>query len=234
MGGSDSLRVYLMTSPFPAELTVGSYIEEKTAAYAALPLFQAFREDKIPLERFPDFFKEQFMTARCFQDLIWATTEITDGPYRAFAVAHRHRDSGHYRWMEKDLAAFGITPMTSEDWYRLEWLPTRIQMARILARCHRAGDEEKMVILASLESAGAVTLGTLNAYVKRHCLEDTSLYLGEAHVGIEEEQVDEIYHVAPDLMGSSDADYFELVDLVFDALTIIFSEGGQRYYREFL
>lgn len=223
-----------MTSLPSQRAGLGDYIRNKTSDYAALPLFEAFRRDRVPLERFPEFFKEQFMAARWFQDLIWAATDIEAGPYRDFAASHRRRDSGHYHWMEKDLAAFGLAPMSSEDWYRFEWLPTRIQMSRILAKCHEARDDEKMVILASLESAGAVTLGTLNGYVRRHALEGKSLYLGDAHVGIEEEQVDEIGRVAPELMASADPRHFEIVDLVFDALTTMFSAGGLRYYRDYL
>ena len=59
--------------------TVIDQIEERTREYATLPLFRAIAEDKIPTHRFSDFFREQYMTARWFQDLIWATTEISDG-----------------------------------------------------------------------------------------------------------------------------------------------------------
>ena len=151
-------------------MTTKDYIAQKACEYGQLDLFQAFASDRIPIERFPDFFKEQYMTARWFQDLIWATTEIFEGPYAEFARKHRKIDSGHHRMLKYDLKAFGLEPMTDDDWFRLEWLPTRIQMARILALCHKAAPETLLVILASLESAGDATLGTLFSYVERHGL----------------------------------------------------------------
>ena len=214
--------------------TVGERISERTQEYAALPLFEAFREDRIPLDRFPDFFREQYMTARWFQDVIWATTEIAEGPFAGFAEKHRRRDSGHHKWMKHVLQAFGQAPMTDEDWFREEWLPTRIQMARILARCDEASPERRMVVLACMESAGGVTLGTLHDYVVRHGLARKSHYLGSAHLGIEEDQVREIQEVARDLMNGRNGDHLETVDLVFDALTKMFREGGDRYYARFI
>ncbi|HSI90117.1 MAG TPA: hypothetical protein VK927_03325, partial [Adhaeribacter sp.] len=91
-------------------MTVKTSIAENSRAYGQLALFQAFAEDRIPVERFPDFFKEQYMTARWFQDLIWATTEIHEGPYADFAAKHRKIDSGHHRMLKYDLKAFGLDP----------------------------------------------------------------------------------------------------------------------------
>jgi hypothetical protein len=214
--------------------TVKNYIREKADEYAALPLFQAFAEDRIPLEHFPDFFKEQYMTARWFQDLIWATTEIFEGPYAAFAEKHRKVDSGHHRMMKYDLKTFGLPEMTDEDWFRLEWLPTRIQMARILSQCYKTSPEKLLVILASLESAGDITLGTLFGYVERHGLTGKTRYLGEHHIKIEQTQVHDIYETAPALMDGPLDEYRETIDIVFDALTTMFSEGGERYYSQFI
>ena len=210
------------------------YIADHAARYGNLELFRAFAEDRIPVARFPDFFKEQYMTARWFQDLIWATTEIHDGPYAAFAKHHRKVDSGHHRMMKYDLKTFGLEPMTDDDWFRLEWLSTRMHMARILSLCYRATPETLLVILASLESAGDVTLGTLFGYVARHGLMDKTKYLGETHIQIEQKQVAGIHEVAPEVMNTDASVYQTIIDTVFDALTVMFSEGGKRYYKEFL
>ncbi|HZS35938.1 MAG TPA: hypothetical protein VFF06_03880 [Polyangia bacterium] len=214
--------------------TVGERIEARTRQYGNLPLFRAFREDRIPPARFPEFFKEQYMAARWFQDLIWATTEISDGPYAEFAAEHRRRDSGHYRWMKHDLEKFGQPPMTDDDFFRLEWLPTRIQMARMLARCHDATPEDKMVMLGALESAGEVTLTTLNGYVARHGFGERTLYLGEPHIAVEQRQADRIKALMAHVMRSADERHLATVDLVFDSLTTMFGAGGRRYYAEHL
>ena len=210
------------------------YIAIKSQEYGQLPLFLAFAEDRVPVERFSDFFKEQYMTARWFQDLIWATTEIHEGPYADFAKKHRKIDSGHHRMMKFDLKNFGLEPMTDEDWFRLEWLPTRMHMARILSLCYNTSPETLLVILASLESAGDVTLGTLFGYVERHGLIEKTHYLGKTHIEIEKRQVTDIFEVAPELMSSSDSRYIPIIDTVFDALTVMFSEGGERYYKEYI
>jgi hypothetical protein len=210
------------------------HIAKRTVDYGNLDLFRAFAEDRIPLEKFPDFFREQYMTARWFQDLIWATTEIHEGPYAAFAKKHRKVDSGHHRMMKFDLKAFGLTDMTDDDWFRLEWLPTRMQMSRILSLCYNASPETLLVILASLESAGDVTLGTLFGYVERHGIIDKTHYLGKTHIEIEKKQVTDIYAVAPELMNGEEEKYHAVIDTVFDALTIMFSEGGKRYYKEYI
>lgn len=215
-------------------MNVSQLIQARTAAYAALPLFRAFAEDRIPVERFPDFFREQYVVARWFQDLIWATTEIQDGPYAAFAREHRRVDSGHHRWMKHDLTAFGLRAMTDDDFFALEYLPSRLQMARLLARCHEASPEERMVLLAALESAGEVTLGTLFGYVIRHGLSDKTKYLGAPHLGIEERQMQGIAEVAAPVMDSEAPRLLALVDLAFDALTLMFSRGGERYYGDLL
>ena len=73
------------------------------------------------------------------------------------------------------------------------------------------------MILASLESAGTVTLGTLHDYAARHGMARRSVYLGEAHCRIEGEQVGEVAHVAADVLGGSEPSFLEIVDLVFDA-----------------
>jgi hypothetical protein len=214
--------------------TVAARVAARTARYADLPLFRAFATDAIPIERFPHFFKEQAMAARWFQDLIWATTEIAEGPYASFAREHRRKDSGHFRWMQKDLATAGLAPMTPDDYFALESLPTRMHMARVLGALCDAAPATKMVVLASLESAGAVTLGTLFGYVQRHGLADRLLYLGATHVRIEQGQVDELARVAAGLLASTDADHLAAVDLVFDALTTMFDRGGERYYGDLL
>ena len=210
------------------------YIANKAKEYGNLDLFQAFANDRIPVEKFPDFFKEQYMTARWFQDLIWATTEIFEGPYAEFAKKHRKVDSGHHRMMKYDLKSFGMEPMTDEDWFRLEWLQTRIHMARILSLCYKATPEVLLVILASLESAGDITLGTLFGYVERHGLIDKTHYLGKTHIEIEQRQVADIYEVAPEIMNSENDKYIPIIDTVFDALSTMFTEGGDRYYKEYI
>lgn len=211
-------------------MNIGDMIEARTQAYAGLPLFRAFAEDRIPVAEFPAFFKEQYMAARWFQDLIWATTEIASSPYAAFAREHRRIDSGHHRWMKHDLAAFGLPPMLDDDFFSLEFLSSRIQMARILGACHNASPEERIVMLACLESAGEVTLGTLFAYVARNGLTGKTKYLGAPHVAIEARQTEGIREVAAPLMRSHSAELTAIVELVFDALTAMFSRGGERYY----
>jgi hypothetical protein len=196
-------------------------------------VFEAFRTDLVPWSRFADFFREQYLAARLFQDLIWACTAIDDGPYVQFAAEHRRRDSGHFRWLEKDLKAFGLT-VTAGDFFCLEWLPTRSQMGRILGHLADATPERRMVALASLESAGAVTLGTLFSYVARHGESARLLYLGEAHIAVERGQVDALSVVARDLLGGDEPALQQTVDLVFDALSTMFSSGGQRIYGDLL
>jgi hypothetical protein len=159
---------------------------------------------------------------------------MTDSRYSEFALNHRRVDSGHHKWMRHDLKEFGLEPMTTDDFFRIEFLPSRIQLARILALFDEASDDRKMIILCSLESAGTVTLGTLFDYVGRHNLLDRTLYLGRKHLEIEETQVDEISDVAVSVMESNDPEELEIVDVVFDALTKMFSRGGERYYGELI
>jgi hypothetical protein len=214
--------------------TVARAIAEGTAAYAALPVFRAFREDRIPVDRFPAFLREQYLASRWFQDLIWATTEVHEGPFAAFAQEHRRKDSGHHRWARRDLAAFGLAPMTDDDWFAFETLPTRLQMARILARCHEATPAERMVILAALESAGSATLGTLHDYVVRHGFEARAIYLGAHHVALEAGQSAEVAELAAEVMSSTDPHLVAVVELVFDALGRMFDDGSRRHYGDLL
>lgn len=215
-------------------MMVKERIEKRTLEYGNLSLFQAFAKDLIPVEHFPEFFREQYMAARWFQDFIWASTEVKGEKYRAFSTNHRKVDSGHHNWMKHDLREFGMDPMTTNDFFDLAFLPSRIQLARILALFHKASDDRKMLILCCLESAGTVTLGTLFEYVARHGLLDRTHYLGQKHIKIEETQVDEISEVAAAVMNSVATEDLEIVDEVFDALTTMFSEGGDRYYAEYL
>jgi hypothetical protein len=91
-----------------------------------------------------------------------------------------------------------------------------------------------MVILAALESAGAVTLGTLFGYVGRHGLLDQTAYLGKKHIDVENRQVEQIHEVAREVLDSESIEYKQVVDEVFDALTTMFGQGGDRYYQEYL
>jgi len=210
--------------------TIAHRIAERTAQYAALPVFRAFAEDRIPLSRFPEFLREQAMAARWFQDLIWATTDVSEGPFAPFLAHHRSVDSGHYKWANRDVAAHGLSPMSTDDLFAFERLSTRVQMARILAACHLASPERRVVILAALESAGEVTLGELNRFVKRHGLEEDNLYLGDHHLRVERGQHEAVAAVAIAVMESADAELLETVDLVFSALTTMFESGGRRIY----
>jgi len=209
-------------------------IARHTAAYAALPVFRAFAEDRIPLARFADFFEEQAMAARFFQDFIWAATAIepgdADDAVVAFAREHRRVDSGHHRWTARDLAAMGLPPLDLDRCFALDKLGTRVQLARILACFHDASPRARLAVLAALESAGEVTLGALHAYAARHGLGDTLLYLGRAHVRVEERQVAAIADVAADVFTGDDPALATLVDTVFDALTRMFEDGGRRIY----
>jgi len=219
-----------------ADGSLRAHIARRTAAYAALPVFQAFHSELIPWARFPDFFREQYLAARHFQDLIWACTEINDGEdadWVRFAADHRKRDSGHFHWMEKDLETFGLA-VDVDDVFSFAWRGTRQQMARILGHLAGATAARRLIALAALENAGAVTLGTLFAYVARHGQADRLLYLGEAHIAVERGQVDALLGVAHDLLEGDDVELHATVDLVFDALSTMFAEGGARIYGDLI
>ncbi len=214
-------------------MNLADHIARHTAAYASLPVFRAFAEDRIPVDRFRDFFEEQAMAARFFQDFIWAATEVAEGDDGAFATLareHRRVDSGHYKWTARDLAAMGLPPLDLDGCFALGKLGTRIQLARILACFHGASPAGRLALLAALESAGSVTLGTLFAYAERHGLGDTLLYLGRAHVRVEERQVGAIMDAVADVFAREDPALAALVDTVFDALARMFQDGGRRIY----
>ena len=171
------------------------------------------------------------MVTRFFQDFIWASTAIEGSDALAdFARQHRRVDSGHYRWTARDLEVAGLPPLTLERCFALETLGTRIQLARILACFHDADRETRLTILAALESAGTVTLGTLYGYAERHGLGDRLFYLGRAHLRVEERQVTSITSVAAELFARDEAALHALVDTVFDALSRMFEEAGHRLY----
>ena len=136
--------------------------------------------------------------------------------------------------MAFDLQQNGFPPATLDGHYRQDFLPSRVQMARVLALTHEASPQARMVVLAALESAGEVTLGTLHGFAMRHDLLGRTRYLGAPHMRIEETQVGEIDAVAHDLLQSDDPELHALVDTVFDALTALFEGGGRRYYAELL
>lgn len=213
--------------------TVRARIERLAAAYAELPVFRAVRADAVPTERFPAFFREQAVAARFFQDLIWAATDIHTPELAAFAAAHRKVDSGHYKWSEHDLTASGQRALAIDDCFSLEFLETRIQMARMLAVFHDASPARRLVALCALETAGTITLGTLFAYVRRHRL-DRVLYLGEPHVNIEKNQVEGIHDRLGDVLASADADLLGIVDVIFDALTCMFARGAERHWADLM
>ena len=66
--------------------------------------------------------------------------------------------------------------------------------------------------------------------MQRHELGGKTHYLGAPHLAVEQRQSERIAEVAASLMASNDETLLDIVDLVFDALTIMFSNGGQRYY----
>lgn len=211
------------------------HIARCTETYANLPIFRAFAEDRIPLARFPAFFVEEAMVTRFFQDLIWASTDIEgDDALAKFARQHRRVDSGHYKWTARDLEMVGLPPLTLETCFALETLGTRIQLARILACFHDADRDTRLTLLAALESAGAVTLGTLFGYVARHGLVEKLTYLGRAHLRIEERQAASIIAVAADLFARDDERLHAVIDTVFDALGRMFVDGAQRHYGDLL
>lgn len=214
--------------------TVAQRIERLAAVYAELPVFRALRDDRVPLERFPAFFREQAVAARFFQDLIWAGTAVEDETLGGFARSHRAVDSGHWRWSEEDLVASGLRPLSLDDCFALEFLETRIQMARMLALFHDASPKHRLLALLALETAGTITLGTLFGYVRRHGLEDKLQYLGHPHVRIEANQAAAIGSHLADLLQGSDPSSLALVETVFDALGCMFTRGGRRHWPDLL
>jgi hypothetical protein len=214
--------------------TIRTRIDREAGAYAQLPVFRAVRADRVPVERFPAFFREQAVAARFFQDLIWAATDIHTPELAEFAAAHRRVDSGHWKWSEHDLDATGQAPLTVSDCFALEFLETRIQMGRMLALFHDAPPQRRLVALCALEVAGTITLGTLFAYVQRHDLGDEVLYLGEPHVNIEKNQVEGLQERLGPVMDSSDPELLAVVGTVFDALRCMFARGGARHWADLL
>jgi hypothetical protein len=209
--------------------SVGARIDRRAATYAELPVFRAVRADRVPTQRFGDFFREQAVAARFFQDLIWAATDIHAPELAAFAAAHRKVDSGHWRWSEHDLAVTGQRALTVDDCFALEFLETRIQMARMLAVFHDASPTQRLVALCALETAGTITLGTLFAYVKRHRL-DRILYLGDPHVNIEKNQVEGLRERLGAALDACDPALLAIVDTIFDALGCMFERGAARHW----
>ncbi len=209
--------------------SLAARIDRRAAAYADLPVFRAVRADRVPVARFPAFFREQAVAARFFQDLIWAATEIHAPELAAFAAAHRKVDSGHWKWSEHDLAATGQRALAIDDCFSLDFLETRIQMARMLAVFHDATPTERLVALCALETAGTITLGTLFAYVQRHHL-DQVLYLGAPHVHIEENQVEGLRERLGATLDGCDPALLAIVDTIFDALGCMFARGSARHW----
>jgi hypothetical protein len=209
--------------------SLSARIDRRAAAYAELPVFRAVRADRVPVARFPAFFREQAVAARLFQDLIWAATEIHAPELAAFAAAHRKVDSGHWKWSEHDLAATDQRELTIDDCFSLEYLETRIQMARMLAVFHDASPTERLVALCALETAGTITLGTLFAYVQRHHL-DHVLYLGAPHVNIEQHQVEGLRERLGVTLDGSDPALLAIADTIFDALGCMFARGAARHW----
>ncbi len=213
-------------------LTIGELINQEVAQYAALAVFRALDSDQIPIDRFPVFFREQAMATRTFQDFIWASTDMPhDHPLASFAKSHRRVDSGHYKWAEHDLKAMGMPAMTIDDFFSLEALPTRIQLARILAIFYDATPEVRMVVLACLEAAGGVTLGALHGYAERHGLVKSLHYLGDAHMRVEARQLIAIENVIEEVLASKDEGLARIVRTTFDALTRMFEEGSARLWQ---
>jgi len=218
----------------PSSETVLERVERRNVEYSSLPIFEAFRRDVIPKERFRDFFPEQCLTARMFQDLIWAATDIADGPFAAFAKEHRRRDSSHFRWAERDVVEMGFPAVDVETMFAYERLGTRLQFARMLARAEEASDLEKIVILICMEATGNVTLPVLHAYAVRHGFEKKTVYLGQHHLDIEAGQERQLRAQAEQLASSHDPRLLETVDLVFDAFIKMVGRGGQRIYGDIL
>jgi len=213
--------------------TLSARIDRRAATYADLPVFRAVRADRVPVARFPQFFREQAMAARFFQDLIWAATDIHTPELAGFAAAHRKVDSGHWKWSEHDLAATGQGALTLDGCFALELLETRIQMARMLAVFHDATPTERLVALCALETAGTITLGTLFAYVQRHRL-DHVLYLGAPHVHIEENQVEGLRERLGATLDGAEPKLLAIVDTIFDALGCMFERGALHHWPDLL
>jgi len=210
-------------------ISLATRLAQRAATYADLPVFRAVRADRVPVARFPAFFREQAVAARFFQDLIWAATEIHTPELAGFAAAHRKVDSGHWKWSEHDLAATGQAALTVDDCFALDFLETRIQMARMLAVFHDASPTERLVALCALETAGTITLGTLFAYVRRHGL-DQVLYLGAPHVQIEDNQVEGLRAQLGATLDGSEPGLLAIVDTMFDALGCMFARGALRHW----
>jgi hypothetical protein len=131
-------------------------------------------------------------------------------------------------------AFFREQAMAARHFQDFIWASTAIdgddELARFAREHRRVDSGPRLVILAALEAAGTVTLGALHGYAVRHGLGKRLLYLGETHVRIEERQAEAVAQVAAAVFAKDDERLHELVRAVFDALTRMFSDGGDRIY----
>lgn len=184
--------------------TLWRHIEERAARHAALPHVAALQQERSPAARSAGVLRERAMVARWLEDVVRAATEIPSGPFARFAREHRAREAARRGRHEEELRRSGLPSMSADDWFCPELLPARIQVARILARCHDALPEERMTILACLEAASVVTFG---------------LRAGDA--------AGERMRAALGVLGYSGLPQLhDVVDLVFDALTTMLGERG--------
>jgi len=140
-------------------------IEERTAAFNALPLYTFMDDERVAPEARLAFVPALAHFVMSFADLygLVLREEPARDAFQELVNAHAAEDSGHWRWFLADLGALGHDPsMRFTDAVRFTFGPATEQTRRLTYRICRAAlgasSLQKLVVVHCIEATGKVSL----------------------------------------------------------------------------
>ncbi len=223
-------------------------IEQRTEAFAELPLYQFMRDTSIDARQRLSYIPAAAHFVMSFADLyaLVFREEPAKDRYQELVNAHTYEDGGHWKWFLADLEKLGHDPrMPFTDALRFVWSDATVKMRMLTYHmCHLgigADSLHKLVLVQCIEATGAVSLKHTAMVAKELTLQSGKnlVYVGAHHFETESEHTleqDEVHRtiLAIELAPEVSRDLMVLVNRSFDLFTDLtddvlrFAKSGAR------
>jgi len=208
-------------------------IEQRSAAFAQLPLFAFLRDHSIDPRKRLSFAPSVAHFVMSFADLYDFVLQVhpPGDAYQELVNAHAREDENHWRWFLDDLQKLGFDEKLSfSDALRFVWSDatshTRALTYKMCRLGYGASSLEKLVLVHVIEAAGKVTVDGVSAVGVEYSKQAGKklVYLGHHHLATESAHTIEDAQVhrgieAITLDPDQRAGLLSMVDQGFDAFT---------------
>ena len=167
---------------------VTEHIEQSQQKFENHRFFQMLR-DVPPVQQVVPCLPNFAFWVMAFQDALELNEARMESPeMKHVASVHRREDAGHDGWFFDDLRAFQIEPPSAQSLFGRLHRSTRHASFALLAEVFMARtDQERYVLLLTLESSGHVFFKEIGAYCASAATDRPLKYFSNFHLNVEKD-----------------------------------------------